>query len=489
MTSTTDTPIKADFDRTDPEAIFDYSENIIGKSLHSIVGKAAMERLRKRKGGLGQMVEELFFGYGVNSDRSADFSEASLELKCTPLLRSGKDGSFRIKERLVCTMIDYFELVATDFKDSHLLRKCGLMLLLFYLHKKDVPLYDYEFLFRVLWQLPEKDLMIIESDYETIRTKVKEGNAHLLSEGDTLYLGACRKGQKGDNPQDQPYSAVKAKKRAFSLKPSYMRYVLSHVTGQKNRSYSNFSRRKNEKLQLVSEDELRKASFEQVITQRFSRFLGMDYIEICDSLEEDAYQSKSKHADIAGLIASDKASKRITSAEEFLKSGIILKTVRISGNGMPKESMSFKNIDYQEIYENDEWEDSELYELFTRRFLFVVFKETDREIEIRNRKTGQTTNENAYVLDKVFFWTMPPRDLDRAKDFWRHIKEQVVNDRISLDSFWNISDDKDFHIRQKGKKGNYKNCAVNPNGGMADKLCYWFNAKYVKSVIEAYSKG
>ncbi len=268
-----------------------------------------------------------------------------------------------------------------------------------------------------------------------------------------------------------------------------MRYVLSHVAGQKNRSYSNFSRSKNEKLQLVSEDELRKASFEQVITQRFSRFLGMDYIEICDSLEEDAYQSKSKYADIAGLIASDKASKRITSAEEFLKSGIILKTVRISGNGMAKESMSFKNIDYQEIYENDEWEDSELYELFTRRFLFVVFKETDREIEIRNRKTGQTTKENAYVLDKVFFWTMPPRDLDRAKDFWLHIKEQVVNDRISLDSFWNISDDKDFHIRPKGKKGNYKNCAVNPNGGMADKLCYWFNAKYVKSVIEAYSKG
>lgn len=25
---------------------------------------------------------------------------------------------------------------------------------------------------------------------------------------------------------------------------------------------------------------------------------------------------------------------------------------------------------------------------------------------------------------------------------------------------------------------------VNPNGGMADKYCYWFNAKYVKSIVE-----
>lgn len=57
------------------------------------------------------MVEELFFKYDINSNPEADFKDANLELKCTPLLKSKSDGSLRIKERLVCTMIDYFDIV------------------------------------------------------------------------------------------------------------------------------------------------------------------------------------------------------------------------------------------------------------------------------------------------------------------------------------------------------------------------------------------
>lgn len=182
-------------------SIFNYSRHLIGNSLHSLLGDSAIKNKRKGKGGLGQMVEELFFKYDVNSNRDADFAEAHVELKCTPLLKSKTEDSYRIKERLVCTMIDYFEIVNTTFENSHLLSKCQLMLILFYLHVKGKAIYDYEFLFRILWQLPEKDLTIIKRDYETIADKVKRGEAHLLSEGDTLYLGACRKGQKGDNPQ------------------------------------------------------------------------------------------------------------------------------------------------------------------------------------------------------------------------------------------------------------------------------------------------
>lgn len=46
------------------------------------------------------MVEELFFGYNINNNSEADFSEAGLELKCTPLLKSKTDNTYRIKERL-----------------------------------------------------------------------------------------------------------------------------------------------------------------------------------------------------------------------------------------------------------------------------------------------------------------------------------------------------------------------------------------------------
>ena len=475
------------FDQTNPLSIFEYSRHLIGQSLHSLIGDEVVNRKRKGKGGLGQMVEELFFNYDVNSNPEADFADAHVELKCTPLLKSKSDNTYRIKERLVCTMIDYFEIVNTSFEDSHLISKCQLMLLLFYLHVSGNAIYDFEFLFRVLWQLPEKDLLLIKKDYETIAEKVRKGEAHLLSEGDTLYLGACRKGQKGDNPQAQPNSDIKANKRAFSLKPAYMRYVLSHVVESGNNYYSNYKESITPQFELVNEAELRDRTFEQIILDRFKPFYGMNYLEICNSLGIEAYQSKSKYADISSLIASNLVNKRLSLSEEFIKSGIILKTVRLRSNGMPKESMSFKNIDYCEVYDNDEWLESETYEVFTSRFLFVVFKpDSDKEISVYNNSTKQIVMEQSYILDSVFFWTMPPEDLDVAHDYWQNIRNAVINNNITPEAFWSLKDHKKFHVRPKARIKADK--AINPNGGYCDKYCYWFNAEYTKTIIDGNSK-
>ena len=43
----------------------------------------------------------------------------------------------------------------------------------------------------LLKELPERDQMIIQHDWEKIARYVKAGKAHELSEGDTLYLGAA----------------------------------------------------------------------------------------------------------------------------------------------------------------------------------------------------------------------------------------------------------------------------------------------------------
>ncbi len=476
------------YDRSNPESIYEYSDKLIGQSLHSLFGDKCIEDLRKGKGRLGQMVEELFFGYDPNNDSDADFSEAGLELKCTPLLKSKKNTNYRIKERLICTMIDYFSIVDTPFEESHLLKKCRLMLLLFYLHTYGADVYDFEFLFRVLWQLPEKDLLIIKKDYETISEKVRNGKAHLLSEGDTVYLGAARKGQKGDNEQPQPNSEVPAKRRAFSLKPAYMRYVLSHVIDSGKNYYSNYKSQKKELFELIDKEELKNSTFENIILNRFKPFIGLDYVQICDKLGIQPYQSKSKYADVAGLIASLGKSKRIADSEEFIKSGITLKTIRLQPNGVPKESMSFKNIDYQEIYDTPEWTESEAYEIFTTRFLFAVFKPVaGQTITLTNHKTGKVVSEQAYVLDQVFFWTMPAEDLHVAEEFWQDIRNNVIHNNIKADAFWKISDNRKFHVRPKAM--NKKQLARNPSGGVSEKYCYWLNAAYVKEIIERESQN
>ena len=81
--------------------------------------------------------------------------------------------------------------------------------------------------------------------------------------------------------------------------------------------------------------------------------------------------------------------------------------------------MSFENIDYQEVYDCDNWTDSRLYEIFSNRFLFVVYKATGNII---HHLEGE---EKEYVLDDVFFWTMPQDDLSLAEKYWNDITSGV----------------------------------------------------------------
>lgn len=147
--------------------------------------------------------------------------------------------------------------------------------------------------------------------------------------------------------------------------------------------------------------------------------------------------------------------------------------------------MSFKNIDYEEIYNEGHWENSEMYDLFTSRFLFVVYRNKGGRIGITN-KNGETKIQDEYILEQAFFWTMPQDDLLQAFRYWVDIRKKVLYNKIELSSFWKIKDDKSFHVRPKGTKKSFKNAAINPNGGKCDKYCYWFNSSYVKGIVKKH---
>ena len=92
------------YDKTSASSIFEYSKGILEKTLREFVWEGYQPK--KGKGGLGQMVENIYFFLETNSNPASDFSEAGLELKCTPWKKSKQD-EYLIKERLVCNMINY----------------------------------------------------------------------------------------------------------------------------------------------------------------------------------------------------------------------------------------------------------------------------------------------------------------------------------------------------------------------------------------------
>lgn len=455
---------KLPYDKCSAISIFEYSKGLLGKTLREFAYEGYSPK--KGKGGIGQMVENLYFLLETNNNPEADFSSAKMELKCTPL-KLAKNNDYLIKERLVCNMINYCDVVKEDFEQSHFYLKCQLMLLMFYLYKKDYNNLDLEFVFSVLWKLPEKDLLIIRQDYETIIKKIKRGEAHLLSEGDTMYLGACRKGQKGDSLMIQPNSDIGAPRRAFSLKMAYMRTVLQYVIESNKKAVTNFALPKE---QLVTEKELTELSFDEILLKRFAPYIGKGFREIACRKDVDISNNpKNKFAMIANAIAVSDKCANINRSEEFLKAGLTMKTIRVQQNGSIKEAMSFENIDYLEVAECEEWLESRLYELFSSRFMFVVFKE-------------QQKGQEDYVLDDVFFWTMPQTDLNQAEEYWNHIKENILNDNISEKYWWKAKDRKKFHIRPKAQKAT--NLAPTPNGGWAKKFCYWFNNDFVRDIVD-----
>ncbi len=462
------------YNRKDLSSIFNYSKQLVNKCLRDFAPNAEEH---KGKGSLGQLAEELFFKYDLNSRQEADFAFVNAELKCTPLKESAKK-ELLIKERLVCSLINYTADWDKSFEESHFYKKCLIMLIMFYLHNPNVSKLDLKFLFAVLWKIPEKDLLIIRKDYETIISKIRNGQAHTLSEGDTMYLGACRKGQKGDSLMPQHNNSTGAPRRAWSLKAAYMRIVLDAVkSNNKDGAYCNYEIPQSALETMFSVEELRGNSVDGILSNRFAPYCGKSYRQICDMLQIEPSNSKSKYFILANTIAGNGKVSNVNKSEEFEKSGLTMKTIRIQKNGTIKEAMSFENIDYQEVFDCKEWTDSRLYELFSNRFMFVIFRETDDVIQLPNGKT-----EAEYKLEKVVFWTMPQKDLGIAQQYWNNIRKNVLDNHIAPEFFWSAKDDRNFHVRPKARIAD--DMTENPNGGMAKKYCYWFNNKYVKNIIE-----
>ncbi len=461
------------YDKHSKESILNYARHLLGKSLWDIHPEA--RQVQSGKGGLGNAVEKYHFGYEPNSISEADFADAGVELKCTPLKRL-PDGSMVSKERLVLNMIDYVEESKKNFHESSFWKKNQLILLMFYLHEEFKLPFDELFKIIRLWNFPEADLKIIKDDWTVIHNKILAGKAHELSEGDTFYLAACTKGSKaGAEMREQPYSTEKAPQRAYSIKSKYINSIildsLKHPEMFSDVFMSDKQRKKIEKTLADTESVVRDVkdyregeSFEQLIERKFQRFYGKTIAEIETELNVNFGQAKSMAYNVCRAILGIKKDK----IAEFEKAGVAVKTIRLEQNGNLKEAMSFPNVNYKEIVEEDCWENSALYEMFTQRFLFVIF----RKPEVKDDKQVR--------LEKVMFWTMPVEDLKYGRILWEdtQLKVQLGN----YEYFMKTADNPVCHIRPKAQ--NAADTTEGAQGFQVKKMCYWLNREYVKTLIK-----
>lgn len=479
------------YDLTDKYSIYEYAKNLKGKTFNQIYDEDQLRLVdspaesdiyrqsyenRKRKGGLGQIIEERYFHYETNNDSRPDFPEANLELKVTPY-KINKDKTISAKERLIISMISYFNIVNTDLYNSNAWEKLENMLLIYYKWDANIKeRLDYIINYIYLYTPSKEDLKIIENDFEIIRNKVKAGKAHQLSEGDTMYLGAATKSSDSKQRTPQPYSEKDAKPRAFSLKTSYMTYLLR-----------NYISKEAKEDKVIKEDEVN--DFEKYVTSKIEEYIGRKDTELFRefSLEKNI-NSKDKYSRLAYEILGVKTKN----AEEFEKANIVVRAIRVEENNKIKESVSFPTFIIKELIKEN-WEDSEIFRFFSEvKFLFIIY-----------RKKGEN-----YYLAKSKFWNMPVEDIDKTlKEEWTRARNTfiegielipketkigtIVNNNLPKKSNTRI-----LHVRTHARKSAYKIDGVKygngdldsdtdelPNGDLMTKQCFWLNNDYVLKQI------
>ncbi|WOV87391.1 Sau3AI family type II restriction endonuclease [Sporosarcina oncorhynchi] len=446
-----------------------------GRTFGDIDQSGRIENERS-KGQLGQIIEESFFGYQVNSISEPDFAHLGIELKVTPV-KENKNGTLSAKERLVLNIINYMSEANTTFDTSSFWNKNKEILLMFYKWLPEVKRADYRIIKSHLHKFTEEDLEIIKQDWQLINNKIKAGLAHELSEADTNYLAASTKGANKNSLRAQPFNNVSAMQRAYSLKQSYMTVLIRKIISQ------------DDLVRITSPAELKKKTLLEILNEKFQPFIGksLDEISAIAGIEVNHKSKSFLQLFISNLLGIK--GTRLEQIDEFAKANIQLKTVRLEPNGIPKEHMSFRNIDFVE-WANENWEDSWLNEYFSEtKLLFIVFKYKETAKENPNRKL---------FFQGITLWNMPMSEIEgRLKDFFSHVQDliqegielmpvrqktrTIVNNNLPKPKFNGLC-----HIRPKGKDGSDQ--VPLPDGRMITKQAFWLDKEVVGQIIKQPGK-
>ena len=398
------------------------------------------------------MIFKYYFEYKPNSISEPDFSKAWLELKTTPLKKL-KRWWKTPKERLVMNMINFTSIVEESRKTSSFLKKNAKILLMVYLFEEEKLPRDYIVELVGIWNFPEKDLLMIEKDWQKIQDKIKAGKAHELSEWDTLYLWACTKAADSKKRTKQPFSREMAKPRAFSLKAWYIKTIVE-----------SFEKEMKEESLLKDFSILSKESFEEYVKKKFTTYIWLSPQEIAEKLWVKLSSSKQYLDILSKKILWIKWNK-IEKIEEFKKANMTMKTMRLNTKGTPEEGISFPAFSYKEIVSQN-WYESEVLQTMDKRFFFVIY---------------QYDENGKLALKKTMFWNLPYNDLNIViKKVFDETKQKIVE--WDYDNFTKISDRRISHIRPHG--ANKKTVNEWPDWKVHETKCFRLNAKYIADQIK-----
>jgi len=435
--------------------IIQRAESLPGRlvgNLEDLVGG----RSGQGKGDVGLTVER-FFRIAQNALPEPDFPAAGIELKVVPLVHRG--GSMRVKERTVITMIDYNSLVLETWTNAHVRRKLHILFVFFeHLPAESKALFPIRAV--LLWNPDAVTGALLRADWERVRIKVRQGRATELSESDGRVLGPCTKGTDSTTLRDQPFSSVRAKSRAFALKPAFTFQLYKNAVGQVEKVES-----LAENIGLTGFDE-----FERLLLSRFDPYLGRTVGHVADELKVPPSVAKSYAAAVVRRIFGTKDFK--SKIIEFQETGLTLRISRVTPGSDPYESLSFPAFVISELLE-ESWEDSDLLSKVEYMLVIPVIGNT------------KSTKQAECALGAPVFWRPDVNQIETIRREYEIFRTEIRighADRLTPASATSI-----IHVRPHARDA--RDTDVAPVIGPVIRKSFWINKGYVGRILRQEVSG
>lgn len=436
-----------DFDRSDSAEILRFAQLLVGKRIDQVLdvppGPASGSRT---KGVVGAHYERIF-GIKTNSDARPDFPKAGVELKSVPLERIGR--GLRVKERCSLTTIDYSAVLSTPLGKSHLWAKTRQILFVFYEWSPGVPMTTFRTAGVTLWSPGSLEESLLRKTYKYIKTRVNDGQAHLITDVETAGVTAPTKGSGKKIPQ--PKSSVLAKERAFAFSDMLVNSIWESMQS---------SSRQESVLGAASGA----TSPEQRLMTRLTQHEGKTVDQIQRRIKRKAPLKPKNRADILSrlMLGSDVGTRPVMELERL---GLTLKSVRVNSQLKPYQSMSFGLINFSTVVD-ESWETSKWREQVSR-ILFVVFE-------------GPSDAWGDLTLRGSFIWSPTRAEELVLKAEWERAVSLIRTGDIK--KIPGQSESVAVHVRPKSTKGAVPKAL--PSGGRWVGSSFWLNRPFVQAILQ-----
>lgn len=450
------------------EEILARARQLIGKKvseLHDLVTEVKVND--NEKGQVGNIIQHYGFGLPPNSVAEPDFAGERIELKIIPLTRSGK-GQLRVKERTKVCSINYQSLVKETWEASHAHSKLNKILFVVVEHNYEQKI-ESKILDAFMFRVPEvEDYPIIQQDWKRTQSIVQEGRAHEISERHSKILAASRAGAGG--PADlvvQPYSTIKAPKRAFSLKPSYTNAIIEEY---------------KIKGKMISLSQLLGIPSDSVISEtlrRLNEWEGKSVDEFAEYFHLKL-NAKAKSVGSTMIRAALEIKGNKERIKEFEREGVIIKVQsRKLGSGEALEHLSFPHQPMKSIAEEEEFEDSQLAS-YLQNFLFIpIYKPSKKNYNLKE-----------WIIGKSYIWQPSEHEIEEIKREWTLFRDKIrngitltrkdVNSKrgfIIQNDLPKASETRHIHMRPHGRDGSDVDKSMEFDGQHIVKMSFWLTQR------------